>query len=174
MTRIEKEVEDYFDNCGEFYDDFKDLHVMGMIHGDGVFVSAPWPGVADKSSLVLCFVSSSYAEFIEAFLIKGSIPRAIERITAQNLMGLFVKGRASVDCEVGGDDEDQMLSFRRKMDGKMLATDIYDTEHELSHWLEEPEQFLSYTRQYYKIDRRAMEYLFLNFISVKKTVLTKN
>lgn len=156
MTRIEKAVDDFFDDYGDIYDGLDDLQVI-WLEGNGVLVAAPWPGngVDEENELTVSFESNDYAGFIEAFSITGNVANAIKRITAEDLVRLYLKGKGSIDCCVG--DNGHILWFQRMDSDKMLVTDVYDAEHEITCMLRRPGQFISYTREYYKIDRYVKE-----------------
>lgn len=172
MTRLEREVDEFFDKYGDIYDAPFDVQVI-WLHGNGVLIAAPWErtNAEDESELTVSFESDDYKAFTEAFGIKGNVVEAINRIRPEDVMKLYLKGKAFIDCTVG---DGQLLSFQKIPGGRTQVEDVYETKHEIIGLLEQPEQFISYTRQYYKIDRYIKEYVSLKIFNTKEKCFVIN
>ena len=121
-------------------------------------ISASWPSCSandDPTGL-----SVVYKEFDLDVLIKTlgiTSPNGLKEITPGQLQMLYYQGKACICCWLH--DEKVGLYFRLKKNGSLIASEYYIGNsatkriYEVPELLETPEQFIAYTRQYYRYMR---------------------
>jgi hypothetical protein len=152
MTRMERQVHDFFERYGDIIDVSDELQVI-WLNGDSVLVAASYPGevAGEGCRLTLSFESEDYAGFIKAFASGGDVKRAIYRITVADLVRLFEAGKGSIVCSV--DEEYMLLWFQKNGGDGIQVTDNFNAIHEIDYVIQEPGGFIKYTQQYYNIGR---------------------
>lgn len=121
-------------------------------------ISASWPSCSeddDPTGLSVIYEGFDVSVLIEKFGITRA--NGLEDITPRQLQKLYQQGKACIYCWL--DDEEVGLYFRLQKNRSMIASEYYlgngsqERIFEVHGLLETPEQFIDYTRHYYRYVR---------------------
>lgn len=123
-----------------------------MMPDNFICIGAGWPGSEneDEVSIELGFETEIIEEFTEAFGITSA--RQMHLITPSALLHLYQRGKAVISCYIDRSNLYYVLYFR-KQKNKIFAKDSAGAEHEVTASPETPQQFISYTKQYFREDK---------------------
>lgn len=130
------------DHCPEY----RNPHgVVIILQHMAIYVQAEHPQYEYEADISLNFIRwcNTPEEFFEIFEIKEF--RDLGRINQSFVENLYLRGIAQLFCLV----DEHELTFQKK-ENSMAISDERDHVHELNQILSRPEEFIDYTRQYYK------------------------
>ena len=132
------------DHCPEYTNPHG---VAIMLQDMAIYVQAQHPLYKFDAGTALSFIRwcETPEEFFQLFNIKEF--KDLGKIKQPLLEKLYLQGNAQLFCLI----EDQELTFQKKATG-MMVSDEWDYVHEMNEIFSRPEEFVEYTRQYYKIE----------------------
>jgi len=121
------------------------------LNADGsLFICADYPGIEQKDDIFLELFQE--VKTVDALMSLLHMSRAehIDRVTPEDLIRLYDQGKINIVCTLEGVLERE-LSFR-KHKNNIWARNTREEIHQVTKHLQKPEDFITYTLNYYAPD----------------------